>query len=136
MAKPVLCMMLAAGLLFSSLSMTVQAEDVLDTTWYTLSSAASGWLSDTLAKGNDVSGIPGGSVGGVLGYCDEANTSGVIIDLIQSTVSSSSATYSYDALSNMGNVEFVNYGNYGRALRSIGLDGTGAGCSRSRAAIW
>ena len=125
MAKPVLCMMLAAGLLFSSLSMTVQAEDVLDTTWYTLSSAASGWLSDTLAKGNDVSGIPGGSVGGVLGYCDEANTSGVIIDLIQSTVSSSSATYSYDALSNMGNVEFVNYGNYGRALRSIGLDGTG-----------
>lgn len=135
MVKPVLCMMLAAGLLFSSLSMTVQAEDVLDTTWYTLSSAASGWLSDTLAKGNDVSGIPGGSVGGVLGYCDEANTSGVIIDLIQSTVSSSSATYSYDALSNMGNVEFVNYGNYGRALRSIGLDGTGTSSPNAIRAI-
>ena len=124
MAKPLLCLALVIGILMAGIPAAVHAsDDVLDTTWYTLSSAASGWLSDALAQGTDVGFIPGGSVGGVLGYCDEANTSGVIIDLIQSTISSSSATYSYDALSNMG-TEFINYGNYGRSLRAIGLDDT------------
>lgn len=124
MAKPLLCLAIVIGILMGGIPAAVHAsDDVLDTTWYTLSSAASGWLSDALAQGTDVGFIPGGSVGGVLGYCDEANTSGVIIDLIQSTISSSSATYSYDALSNMG-TEFINYGNYGRSLRAIGLDDT------------
>lgn len=124
MVKPLLCLALVIGILMAGVPAAVYAsDDVLDTTWYTLSSAASGWLSDALAQGTDVGFIPGGSVGGVLGYCDEANTSGVIIDLIQSTISSSSATYSYDALSNMG-TEFINYGNYGRSLRAIGLDDT------------
>lgn len=126
-SKALLCFVLVVGLFLMSVPEMVQAgdEDVLDTTWYTLSSAAAGWLSNDLSKGGSKAKMVNGSeVGGLLGYCDEANTSGVIIDFIQSVISSSSATYSYNALTNMGG-SFINYGNYGRALRSIGVDGTG-----------
>lgn len=126
-SKAFLCLALVAGLLFMSVPEMARAadEDVLDTTWYRLGSAAAGWLSDDLSKGGaKAKTVHGSEVGGLLGYCDEANTSGVIIDFIQSVISSSSATYSYDALTNMGG-SFINYGNYGRALRSIGVDGTG-----------
>lgn len=120
----VLTLMLCLSTL--GVGMTVRADnEPLDTTFYTMSSAASGWLSDYIAKSNDNLGPPvdGGDVGGLLGYCDEADTSGVIVDFIQSTFSTSSSSYSYDSLRLMGGA-YINYGNYGRVLRNLGLDST------------
>lgn len=105
-------------------------SDVVDTSFYTMSSAAAGYLSDCMANRTVPNPNPwSNNVGGLLGYCDEANTSGVITDWVQSAISSSSATYSYMALERMdviaGQSAFMNYANYGRALHQLGIDSTG-----------
>lgn len=98
--------------------------EVVDTTFYGMSSAAAAYLSDTMANNGSMGSIEGSVAGGLLGYCDEASTSGVIIDWLQSKISSSSISYSYDAIEKMG-PQFVNYANYGKSLAALGFDSTG-----------
>lgn len=124
----ILTLMLCLSML--SIGITAKADDEpLDTTFYTMSSAAAGWLSDFFAKNGVGPDTTGGNAGDFLGYCDEADTSGIIVDLIQSAISTSSSSYSYDSLSKMGvssngHNNFINYGNYGRVLKNLGFDGT------------
>lgn len=114
--------------MFSVSGMSVYASadtEVVDTTFYGMSSAAAAYLSDTMANNGSMGGnIHSSAAGGLLGYCDEANTSGVIIDWLQSKVSSSSVSYSYDAIRSMGGA-FINYANYGKSLAALGFDSTG-----------
>lgn len=125
-----LTLMLCISML--GIGITAKADDEpLDTTFYTMSSAAAGWLSDFFAEHGFGPDTTGGNAGGLLGYCDEADTSGVIVDLIQSAVSTSSSSYSYESLKRMGthangngHNNFINYGNYGRVLKNLGLDNT------------
>lgn len=124
--KRLMSAMLTLMLCISMLGVGIIAkadDEPLDTTFYTMSSAAAGWLSNEVANNGSGPPVAGGDVGGLLGYCDEADTSGVIVDFIQSTFSTSSSSYSYDALALMGG-EYLNYGNYGRVLKNLGFDDT------------
>lgn len=128
--KQVLACFLAVLTIFLSLPFVASATggvtdtSVVSTSFYKLASAASGYLSDSLAQDNTAPAVGSGAAGGLLGYCDEADTSDTILDWVFSSLSTSSATYSYDTLKKAGN-SYYQYGNYGRLLNSIGFDKTG-----------
>ena len=117
---------------------TATNTDVVNTSLYTLSSAAAGYLSDELSQ-DRTPGVDSGIAGAFLGYCDEADTSNTILDWFASALSSSSVTYSYDALAQMDDYAnnnenegsdstgspYSTYGNYGRLLNALGYDNTG-----------
>lgn len=143
--KKILAMFLVAVTVASSFSVTSHATgedasndtDVISTSFYKLSSAAAGYFSDKLSrKEYDKLTASSSTAGGLLGYCDEADTSGMIVDWIQSALSTSSVTYSYSALSHVdvdstsseenGN-PYVTYATYGRLLSGLGLDDTATG---------
>lgn len=107
-----------------------------DASFYKMSSVASSYLSDQLAKGSDDGGVnlpfalSQGAAGGLLGYSDEADQHGIVMKWFMSALSNSSASFSYSALSSItaddgaGNPLYV-YCKYGQLLNMVGFDRTG-----------
>lgn len=139
--------MLMALLLLGGILISVSAadDDSVDASFYKLSSVASGYLSTYLAKQATDTSYPSipdtlesGDAGGFLGYSDNADESGLVEGWIMSALSSSSATFSYDALKNLsletadgkqstkGTNAMWYYCQYGRFLSTIGFDSTSA----------
>lgn len=99
--------------------------------FYEMASTGSTYLSDAIAKAttenlNVMGGVNSCSAGGLLGYSDAADESGVISKWITSQVSSSSATFSYDAIRKLSGdndeSSFYNYVKYGQLLNRVGFD--------------
>ena len=116
------------------------ADDAsVDTSFYKLASVASGFFATARSKNEGDYVLPSnhsfysGNAGGLLGYSDNADESGLIQGWIMSSLSGSSATFSYESLEdiNSSNVSASNkspywkYAQKGRALRLMGLDATG-----------
>lgn len=130
-----LCLLLALMCIMGLVSLPSLAadENTQSTSFYTIASNASTYLSDTTSRGafpTSVGGIPvnSGSAGGFLGYSDAADDSGLILGWVQSQLSMSSATYSYDQLqasaSGLTDNSFQAYAQFGYLLKRVGLDQT------------
>ena len=127
-------------MLFFSFAMTANAdEEPVSSSWYKMSSAAGGWLSDQKAKSDDrvYPYVNSKDAGGLLGYCDEIDTSGILVDWFQTLAASNSATYTYKQLGNGEDpaeswslsahqndnaVKYLQYAVFGRKLAELGLD--------------
>ena len=154
-AKRFLAFVLTLMLCTSAMLVPASAADsvpVTDTSFYQLASIASTFLSDALATNSSaILGASGSgaatvlrntTVGGLLGYSDSADESGIISGWIASALSYSSATYSYAGLYDLkGNVDsgatyntgsrmFWEYAQYGYLLNQVGFDGTGSESSQ------
>ena len=125
---------------------SLAADEPEDASFYKLASAASAHMNDQLGHNegivmpnssnyaNDDGGIAGeisfGNAGGLLGYCDEADTDGLIAGWINSALSSSSATFSYNSLQKLPTSSggytsaLYAYCRYGYLLNYLGLDST------------
>lgn len=130
-----LCLLLALMCIMGSLTLPALADDenTQSTSFYTIASNASTYLSDVTSRGafsTTVGGIDinSGSAGGFLGYSDAADDSGLILGWVQSKLSMSSATYSYDQLqpstSGFPNNSFQAYAQFGYLLKRLGFDQT------------
>ena len=135
-----------------SLAVPVYAETDINTVSFSkLASAASGFISDVVARqewmegegdGTNVyvdyfkgtsGGLTPGNAGGLLGYPDEANCSGVVWDWLASQSTTGSVTYSYTSLqevgtmagSEIGNNSLYAYALFGRFMSQLGFDETG-----------
>lgn len=125
---------------------SLAADEPEDASFYKLASAASAHMNDRLGHNegivmpnssnhaNEDGSITGeisfGNAGGLLGYCDEADTDGLIAGWINSALSSSSATFSYNSLQKLptssgGHTSALYaYCRYGYLLNYLGLDST------------
>lgn len=125
---------------------SLAADEPEDVSFYKLASSASAHMNDRLGHNeglvmpdssnyaNDDGGIAGeisfGNAGGLLGYCDEADTDGLIAGWINSALSSSSATFSYNSLQKLPTSSggytsaLYAYCRYGYLLNYLGLDST------------
>lgn len=136
--KRAFCLVFAVMLILGSLTVPASADDTTttggaETSFYKLSSVASTWFADSMARTDGISTLNGlfkganaGNVGGLLGYADEINDSGLIQGWIASALSMSSATISYSSFgedSNSVTQALKHYSNYGRVLRLYGFDG-------------
>lgn len=109
------------------------ADDLEDVSFYKLASCASAHMTKRLGDNKNVNisnGINAGNAGGLVGYCDDADTDGIVMGWINSALSNSSASFSYDSLSGMsangGTTDSLYaYCRYGYLLSSLGLDSTG-----------
>lgn len=130
-----LCLLLALMCIMGSLTLPALADDenTQSTSFYTIASNASTYLSDVTSRGafsTTVGGIDinSGSAGGFLGYSDAADDSGLILGWVQSKLSMSSATYSYDQLqpstSGFPDNSFQAYAQFGYLLKRLGFDQT------------
>lgn len=133
-----LCLLLALMCIMGSLTLPALADDenTQSTSFYTIASNASTYLSDMTSRGafsTTVGGIDinSGSAGGFLGYSDAADDSGLILGWVQSKLSMSSATYSYDQLqpdisgtSGFSDNSFQAYAQFGYLLKRLGFDQT------------
>lgn len=146
--KRCVSLFLAVFLFLCCLVPPVAADDsVTDYSFYQMSSVASTFLSDAVAKDVDLStyGIKGTTAGGLLGYSDAADESGIISGMLASALSYSSATYTYAGLYDLKGVlktdeesdsdeivgtslglTFWEYAQYGKLLNEIGFDSTGS----------
>ena len=115
-------------------------DESVDTSFYKLASVASGFFSTSVSKNsgnytvaNLVPTSRNGNAGGFLGYSDNADESGLIEGWVNSFLSASSATFSYDSLLNIGDESdgvslgkaYWQYCQKGRVLYTLGLDKTG-----------
>lgn len=143
-----LILVVACGILCFDTTRAVAADDPESASFYKLASSAAAHVNDRLSKNegivmpgstvvSDDGTLGGGSIdfadaGGMLGYCDEADTDGIIAGWINSALSSSSATYSYSSLRKLptsggGNTSALYmYCKYGYLLSYLGLDSTSA----------
>lgn len=135
-----------------SLAVPVYAETDINTVSFSkLASAASGFISDVVARQEwmtgsgdgtnsyntyfkgTTGGLTPGNAGGFLGYPDEANCSGVVWDWLSSQSTTGSVTYSYTSLREVGNMAgsatgnnpLVAYALFGRFMSQLGFDETG-----------
>lgn len=139
---PVLALMLV--LLGSVLVQTALATDPPDPTggdasFYMMSSIGAGYLNDTLAKvGKGDSSVTAVSVdqsmaGGLLGYCDALDESGIFSKWLHSQFSNSAVSFSHDTFKNLkedGSIgdmasSMYAYCKYGQLLSMLGLDMAG-----------
>lgn len=136
--KRAFCLVFAVMLILGSLTVPASADDTTttggaETSFYKLSSVASTWFADSMARTDGEVTLDGlfgnstaGNVGGMLGYADEIDDSGLIQGWIASALSMSSATISYssfgDSAEGVTNA-LRHYANYGRVLRLYGFDG-------------
>jgi len=120
----------------SASSETTDDDEASDYSFYHLASVAATTLSDVKAS-TDLSmdsvfgTIPSNAAGGLLGYAD-SDTSKGIVGLVQSSLSTSSSTYSYRALaqtgySQDGSYPFLPYVMVGAGLADSGADTYGVG---------
>ena len=116
------------------LSMPALADDEADISFYEMASVASAYLSDELAKkgasGAEIKELNSCSAGGLLGYSDSIDESGFISKWLMSSLSTSSATLSYESLYDIemsGGYDggFYAYAKYGQILKQVGFDNTG-----------
>lgn len=136
--KRAFCLVFAVMLILGSLTVPAFADDDAttggaETSFYKLSSVASTWFADSMARTDGVAtlntlfdGTKAGNVGGLLGYADEIDDSGLIQGWIASALSMSSATISYSSFGDdsVGVTQALkHYANYGRVLRLYGFDG-------------
>ena len=145
---PVLALMLV--LLGSVLVQTALATDPPDPTggdasFYMMSSIGAGYLNDTLAKvgmgtdGVTAADITQSAAGGLLGYCDALDESGVFSKWLHSQFSNSAVSFSHDTFKRLmgssygGSAAGVGdmaksmyaYCKYGQLLSMLGLDMAG-----------
>lgn len=141
-----------ATLVFMACLATPVAADseITDYSFYQFSSVASTFLSDAVARigtgenESDLSIVRGTNAGGLLGYSDAADESGIISGMLASALSYSSATYTYTGLFDLRSeaesedssdsdtsaqsfgLAFWEYAQYGKLLRQVGFDSTGS----------
>lgn len=141
-----------ATLVFMACLATPVAADseITDYSFYQFSSVASTFLSDAVARigtgenESDLSIVNGTDAGGLLGYSDAADESGIIAGMLASALSYSSATYTYTGLFDLRSeaesedssdsdtsaqsfgLAFWEYAQYGKLLRQVGFDSTGS----------
>ena len=135
------------------LATPVAAEsEITDYSFYQFASIASTFLSDAVARDEinlSEMGVKGTTAGGLLGYSDAADESGIITGFIASALSASSATYTYAALFDLKGdtrdedadtsgdevdateygLAFWEYAQYGKLLKQVGFDTTGSDSS-------
>ncbi len=148
-----LAMGLAVMVTLISLATPAAADDEgVDASFYKLSSVMSGYLSTTLSDNKSLPDtLTAANGGALLGYSDEADSSGLITGWIISALSHSSATFEYNTLASvaiegdtgdgiMGVIQAAiggrtdnvqtrslwEYTQYGKLLRKVGLDKTSA----------
>lgn len=127
-------LVLCIGLTTTVFRVYAADDENLDMSFYKMSSAATTYMESVLGSNDGVKkadGVSVGNAGGFLGYCDEADSDGLITGVLMSSLSSSSAEYAYDAFANIpvggtGSTDAMyRYCRYGYTLASLGLDKTG-----------
>lgn len=149
--KRVVSLFCATLVFMACLATPVAADsEITDYSFYQFSSVASTFLSDAVARigtgenESDLSIVRGTDAGGLLGYSDAADESGIIAGMLASALSYSSATYTYTGLFDLRSeaesedssdsdtsaqsfgLAFWEYAQYGKLLRQVGFDSTGS----------
>lgn len=149
--KRVVSLFCATLVFMACLATPVAADsEITDYSFYQFSSVASTFLSDAVARigtgenESDLSIVNGTDAGGLLGYSDAADESGIIAGMLASALSYSSATYTYTGLFDLRSeaesedssdsdtsaqsfgLAFWEYAQYGKLLRQVGFDSTGS----------